>query len=98
MTAPIDLAIEDLLSQPVPKFVATAEKYAVNITTLRRRFNGTQVSCRQAHELSHNRLTPVQEEVLIGWIDEFTEQRMPPTSQLVKNFAEELVGGPVRKN
>jgi hypothetical protein len=48
MTAPIDLAIEDLTSQPRPNFLATAQKYAVNITTLRRRFAG---------EITHNRLT-----------------------------------------
>jgi hypothetical protein len=65
MQAPIDLAIEDLHSQPVPKFVATAQKYAVNITTLRRRFAGTQVSYRQAREQSHNHLSLAQEEVLI---------------------------------
>jgi len=57
MQAPIDLAIEDLHGQPVPKFVATAQKSAVNITTLRRRFAGTQVSIRQAHEQSLNRLS-----------------------------------------
>ena len=80
MQAPIDLAIEDLHRQPVPKFVATAKKYAVNITTLRRRFAGTQMSYRDAREQTHNRLTLAQEEVLIRWIDAFTERHMPPTS------------------
>jgi hypothetical protein len=98
MPAPIDLALAELRDQPVPKFVATAEKYAVNITTLRRRFAGTQLSYQEAREQTHNRLTLAQEEVLIRWIDEFTERHMPPTSQLVKNVAEEIVGGPIGRN
>jgi hypothetical protein len=65
---------------------------------LRRRFAGTQLSYKEAREETHNCLSIAQEEVLIGWIDDFTNRHMPPTSQLVKNIAEELVGGPVGRN
>jgi len=41
----------------------------------------------------------VQEEVLIGHINMLTAQSIPPTSQIVKNLAEEIISGkPVGKN
>jgi hypothetical protein len=98
MEARIALALAELREQPDTKPIPIAEKYDVNITTLRRRFAGTQQSHRDAREETHNRLTLIQEETLIGLISDFTERHMPPTSQLVRNFAEELAGGPVRKN
>ncbi len=98
MSAPIDLAIEDCFKQLQPNFSAIARKYGVHRTTLQRRYEGSQLSRRQARELTHNRLTLVQEEVLIGFINDFTEKRMPPTSQIVKNVAEEIAGSKVGKN
>ncbi|KAL5316020.1 hypothetical protein ACEPPN_016894 [Leptodophora sp. 'Broadleaf-Isolate-01'] len=43
-------------------------------------------------------LTDEQEEVLIKHINRMTERGMPPTSQIVKNLAEEIIGKPVGKN
>jgi hypothetical protein len=40
----------------------------------------------------------VQEEQLIAQINKLTVCHMPPTSQIVKNMAEEIRGGEVNKN
>jgi len=47
--------------------------------------------CRQ-------RLTIQQEEVLIGHINKLTDRGIPPTSRIVRNLAEEIVGSSVGKN
>ena len=47
--------------------------------------------CRQ-------RLTNSQEEVLIGHINKLTDRGLPPTSQIVRNLAEEIAGSSVGKN
>jgi hypothetical protein len=42
-------------------------------------------------------LTNAQEKALIGIINRFTERRMPPTSAIVTNLAEEIRGALVGK-
>jgi len=43
-------------------------------------------------------LTNAQEEALIEQINKYTDRHIPPTSQMVKNFAEEMIGREVGKN
>ena len=43
-------------------------------------------------------LTNAQEEALITRINHLTDWRMPLTSRIVKNMAEEIRGGEVNKN
>jgi hypothetical protein len=43
-------------------------------------------------------LTNAQKEALIGIINKLTDRRMPSTSAVVKNLAEEIRGAPVGKN
>ncbi|RFU27513.1 hypothetical protein B7463_g8836, partial [Scytalidium lignicola] len=47
---------------------------------------------------TRQRLNSTQEKVLIGHINRMTDRGMPPTSQIVKNLAEEIIQGPVGKN
>jgi hypothetical protein len=96
--ARLELALSDLNKQSIPNFSGTARKYAVNRTTLQRRFEGSQRNRRSAHEDTNQCLTIAQEEALIGFINRLTDRSLPPTSQIVKNVAEELRGGPVNKN
>jgi len=96
--AQLELALSDLNKQSIPNFSSTAREYAVDRTTLRRRFKGAQHSRRAAREDTHQCLTPAQEEALIDFINRLTDRSLPPTSQIVKNVAEELRGGPVHKN
>jgi Tc5 transposase DNA-binding domain len=96
--AQLELALADLSKQSIPNFSGTAKRFQVNRTTLRRRFDGSQQSFRAAREDTHQCLTTAQEETLIGFINRLTDRSLPPTSQIVKNVAEELRGGPVGKN
>jgi hypothetical protein len=89
--AQITLALADLANQEHPNFKGTARAYKVNRTILYRRFDGVQRSYAQCHSETHQNLTSSQEKVLIDYINQLTDLSSPPTSQYVKNFAEELL-------
>jgi Tc5 transposase-like DNA-binding protein len=91
--ARIELAIADLLEQDEPTYRATARKYDINYTTLMRRFKGEQVSRAIANAEIRQRLSLEQEEMLIKHINKLSNRGIPPTSQIVKNLAEEIIGG-----
>jgi len=55
--ARLELALSDLNKQSIPNFSGTARKYAVNRTTLQRRFEGSQRNRRTAHEDTNQCLT-----------------------------------------
>ena len=63
--ARIQLAILDLLKQDRPNFSEAARRFEVDRTTLRRRFNGEQGTIDNANSEFRQRLTHVQEDVLI---------------------------------
>jgi Tc5 transposase DNA-binding domain len=92
------LALADLSKQSIPNFLGTSKKYNVNRTTLSRRFKGTQRSQRDFHSESIQCLTAAQEAVVVGFINEFTNRYVPPTSRIVKNVAEEVSKATVSKN
>src|SRR3954466_591543 len=93
--APIDLALADLASQVKPNYSATAKKWQVERTTLAKRYKWQTVSRAIANSEGRQRLTIQQEEVLIGQINRLTDRGIPPTSQIVRNLAEEIAGSPV---
>jgi hypothetical protein len=94
----MELALQDLHRQDVPNFQATANLYSVDRTTLRRRFNGEQQSISESRSETSRRLSDAQEAVLIDFINRLTNTSLPPTSQIVKNVAEELCNMTVGKN
>ena len=94
----IESAIEALESQDKPNYRATAKKHNVNHTTLRRRFLGEQLPLKVANSEFRQRLTLDQEECLVQQINRLSERSISPTSCIVKNLAEEIIGGPVGKN
>ena len=96
--ARINLAVADLHQQEKPNFKATARKHAVNSTTLKRRYQGRQLSKQAASSEYRQCLTFAQEETLIGLINSLTDRGLPPTSQIVRNLAQEMIGRPVGKN
>ena len=98
LDARIELAIADLKRQDKPNIMGTAKKYGLNESTLRRRYKGQNLSHRAATSEYRQRLTFTQEEVLIGQINRLTDRGLPPTSQIVKNLAEEMIGSPIGKN
>jgi hypothetical protein len=96
--AQITLALADLANQEHPNFKGTARAYKVNHTTLYRRFDSVQCSYAQCRSETYQNLTSSQEKVLIDYINQLTDRSSPPTSQYIKNFAEELCKKPVSKN
>src|SRR5450432_3637227 len=96
--ARLGLAIDEIGKQATPNWLGTARRFQVDRETLKRRFNGTQQSIRLARSETHKCLSMAQEETLIGYINSLSDRSIPPTSQIVQNIAEELIGRPVSKN
>jgi hypothetical protein len=94
----IELALADLASQLKPNYSATARKHSVERTTLAKRHRGQTLSIQGASSEYRQRLTYAQEEALIKQINRLTDRSIPPTSQMVRNLAEELAGSSVGKN
>ena len=94
----IESAIAELKSQVKPNISATARKWGLERTTLAKRFSGQTAS--RATYLSEQRqcLTNEQEEQLISQINRLTDRGIPPTTQMVKNLAKEIIGRSVGKN
>ena len=91
-------ALAHLKALEKPNYAATARQFKVDETTLRRRFLGLAASrADKASKLDKN-LTSAQEEVLLGYIDKLTARHIPPTTQIIKNLAEELLRDSVGKN
>ena len=96
--ARIELAIADLANQDKPNYMGIAKKYGVARMTLRDRFLGQTLSMQAAASKYHQKLTLVQEETLIKHINSLTDRGLPPTSRMVRNLAEEMIGGPIGKD
>ena len=94
----IELAIAHLKAQEQLNYAAVAKLYGVELTTLRRRFLSLTGTRAQATSEHHQALNNVQEDTLLRYIDKLTDKFIPPTTQIVKNLAEEILGGPVGKN
>ena len=96
--ASIDLAIADLNTKLTLNIRATARKFQLSESTLKRRWKGQTVSYQEAASIYHQRLTNAQEEALTHQINSLTDRGIPPTSPIVRNLVEEVISGPVGKN
>lgn len=96
--ASIDEALAELRLQEAPVVRATARKFGVVESTLRRRFKCQTVSVRQSRALLQQLLSPAQERALILQINRMTDRGLPPTPRMIRNFAEEMIQAPVGKN
>ena len=94
----MELALAELDSAFKPNVLATAKKFNLSKSTLRRRWKGIQLSREEASSKYRKRLTTTQEEVLIERINYLSDRSLSPTSNIIRNLAEELTGGPVGKN
>ena len=67
-------------------YTKIAKKYGVVRSTLTRRHQG---NTRPREEVSAEQQTinPQQEEDLVRYIEELTERRLPPTRDMIRNFA-----------
>jgi hypothetical protein len=88
--AQIDLAIAYLKAQKKLDFTEASKFYGGPRSTVSRRFRG--VSSSRAHAISNHcqALNSVQEDTLLGYIDTLKNRFMPPTTQIVRNLAEQI--------
>jgi hypothetical protein len=67
-------------------YTEVAKDFKVDRSTLSRRHQGKQAP-RAAKAVQQQKLNPQQEEELIIYIGELTEGGLPPTREMIKNFA-----------
>jgi hypothetical protein len=91
-------ALDELKASSKPNISNIADKYGLERTTLSLRVKGKTTSRAEFLSERYQCLTNAQERVLIAQINRLTERGIPPTSQMVKNFAEEMIGRAVGKN
>ena len=89
-------AVLDL--QETRNYTEVAKEFKLKQTTLSKWYKGQTVSRKVFLSESRQCLTIAQEEALIEQINKLTDRHIPPTSQMVKNFAEEMIGREVGKN
>ena len=88
----IEQAIDDLKSQEAPNIDATARKWGVVESTLRRRYKGESVSYSEARSRSTMLLTNTQESFIIEYINKLSARNMHPTPQMLENLVVEITG------
>lgn len=96
--AQIEAAVAYLKAQDKPNYADAARRFEVAPMILRKHFLGLVGTRAQANSEHRQLLNDVQEDTILGYIDRLTEKFIPPTTQIVRNLAEELIGGPVGKN
>ena len=95
----MQFALEACREVDKPNFTAIARDFPpVNRQTLKRQFYGQQNSRAEAISQSRKNLTTIEEEELIKHINMLTDHGLPPTSAMVQNIAEEMIGQAVGKN
>ncbi len=91
-------ALAELEASSKPNYTEIAEKYAIGHHALSQHHQGKTTSRVDFFSNYRQCLTDIQEDILINQINRLTDWRMPPTSQIVKNFTEEIIGCAVGKN
>jgi hypothetical protein len=94
----IDAALAHLRAQKKPNYAAAVRTYGVEPTTLRRRFLRLTRSRALVNSEDCQLLNDVQEDTLLEYIDRLTDKYIPPTTQIIKNLTEGILGKPVEKN
>jgi hypothetical protein len=91
-------ALAELESSSKPNYTEIAKRYEIGRHALSRRHQG-QTTLRRDFFSNHRQcLTDIQEELLINQINRLTDRGIPLTSQIVKNFIDEIIRRAVGKN
>ncbi|KAF1994961.1 hypothetical protein P154DRAFT_557001 [Amniculicola lignicola CBS 123094] len=94
---PIQAAIDDIESLPPGEtlsYTKTAAKYSVVQSTLIQRHKGiTQPP--EVKNSNQQKLTLQQEQELVQYIKSLTERHIPPTREIVQNFASAIAKEPI---
>ncbi len=88
--ARIEAAINDLRSQKRTNFAATAKRWDLERTTLAKRFRGETGTNKDANSYVRQKLTAIQEDTLITYVNKLNDRGFPPTPQILKNIAESI--------
>jgi hypothetical protein len=98
--APIDdalAAIEALDSGEKLVYQKIADQFGVDRSTLARRHKGVQAP-REAKDSNQQKLNQQQEEELVKYIEELTARHIPPTREMIANFASSVAQEPVSES
>ena len=93
-----ELALAHLKAQKELNYVEAARMFRVHCTTLMRRYTEKTRSRTDVNSNIRQRLSTVQEDTFLGYIDTLTNRHMSSTSQIIKNLAEEMLKRSVDKN
>jgi transcriptional regulator with XRE-family HTH domain len=97
---PINSAVEEinsLRSGETFSYTEIAKNYGVVRSTLTRRHLGQTVP-RTSKILNSRKLTQQQEVELVSYIEQLTARRLPPTREIIQNFASAIAKQPVGKS
>jgi hypothetical protein len=94
----IDAAVAAIKRGEFPDYSSVARIFGCDCTSISKRIRLLTRIWKEADSFSRQCLTDTQEQVLIDRINYLSERQMPPTSYIVKNFAEEIRGESVGKN
>jgi hypothetical protein len=94
---PINAALAALELQDPPNYTWTAKEFNVNRTTLSRRHQ--RITCAREDVTEIKSLLLIQQErTLLRYINLLTKHDLPPTTQMVQNFAFKILRITPRKN
>jgi Tc5 transposase DNA-binding domain len=97
-SAQVTKAVLAIRSGEYTDYSNAANKFHCSRTAVMRRITGQTKTRQEAHSFWHQCLTNDEEEILISRINTLTDRGLPPTSQIVRNLAEEIRRQPVGKN
>jgi len=98
--SPIDdalAAIEALELGETLVYQKVADQFGVDRSTLARRHKGVQAH-RETKDSNQQKFTQQQEEELVKYIEELTARHIPPTRDMIANFASAVAQKPVSES
>ena len=93
--AVFDTAFAYLDQQEKLNYSEAARKFKLDRMTLQRRYTGKAGSRQEENSKYRQLLNDVEEDTLLRYVDGLTNRRISPTHQIVRNLAEEILGGPI---
>jgi hypothetical protein len=97
-SALVEKAVSAIKRGEFRDYSKAADYYSYDRTSVSKRIRGLTKTRQDANSFFRQCLTNTQEEILINRINYLINRSLPPTSQIVKNLAEEIRGEPVGKN
>ena len=85
----IERALQSLRLQDKPNISSTADEFHVSRSTLSKQFNASQQSHKQKAR-NQCLLSTQQEKDLVRYINTLTENGLPPTPAIVRNFVYDI--------